>query len=72
MLVDKAGTVRTPITAAQLLAAVREKKRVELAAGSLPLSQPLSSLGEHVLPLVFDARYVKGKHSLTVLVKKKL
>ncbi len=73
MLVDPAtGKPRRPVTAAQLLAAVRDKKRVALPAASLPLPQPLVQLGEHALPLRLDAAHIPGKHALTVLLKKKL
>jgi len=72
VLLDKAGAVRTPVTAARLLQEVREKRRVELSAASLALERPLSSLGEHLVPLRFDQRVLKGQSVLTVLVKKKL
>lgn len=72
VLVDKAGAVRVPVTATRLLEAVRVKKRVDLSAASLVLRAPLASLGEHSIPLRFDARHVPGTHALTVLVKKRL
>jgi hypothetical protein len=71
--VDKAtGQPRRPVGAAQLLAAVREKKRVELPAASLLLPGPLAALGEHAVPLRFDGAHIRGAHALTVLLKKRL
>lgn len=72
VLVDKAGAMRRPVDAAQLLRCVRQKKGVELPLESLPLDKPLSTLGEHALPLAFDTRHIQGKHFLTVLLKRKL
>ena len=73
VLVDKAtGKPRHALGQATLLRAIRDKKHVALPEASLPLSAPLATLGEHALPLRFDARHIAGQHTLTVLVKKKL
>ena len=73
VLVDVAtGQPRTAVDAKQLLAAVRARKHVALPAECLALAAPLAELGEHAVPLRFDARRLPGEHTLAVLVKKKL
>ena len=71
VLCTKGGVARDLVTADQLLRKIQEKKKVDLPAASLLLSEPLG-LGEHTVPLKFDKRFLPGTHSLTVLVKKKL
>lgn len=73
MLVDKVtGQPRTAVDAKAVLAAVRQRKHVLLPHQSLHLPAPLAELGEHALPLRFDAKRIPGEHTLTVLIKKKL
>jgi len=73
VLVDKVtGQPRSGVDAKQLLAAVRERKHVVLPPASLQLPAPLAELGEHALPLRFNAARIPGEHTLTVLLKKKL
>ena len=73
VLVDAAtGQPRAGVSAKQLLAAVRARKHVALPAECLRLDAPLAELGEHAVPLRFDAQQLPGEHTLTVLVKKKL
>ena len=73
VLVDKAtGRPRQAVSAKQVVAAVREKLRVELPLESMALPAPLAALGEHAVPLRFDPALVKGQHALTVHLKKRL
>ncbi len=73
VLVDKAtGRPRHPVSAAQVLAAVRDKRKVSLPAASLLLQTPLSTLGEHEVRLRFDTAHIPGQHALSVHLKKKL
>ena len=74
VLVDKAtGLPRRPVGAAEVVAAVRAKQHVALSPDCLPAAAlPLATLGEHALTLRLDTAAVRGTHTLTVLVKKKL
>jgi ribosomal protein L9 len=73
VLVDKAtGRPRLPVSAKQVLAALREKRKVSLPAASLLLPAPLATLGEHEVRLRFDTAHIPGQHAMTVHLKKKL
>ena len=73
--VDKAsGQPKHPVTAADLTRLLRERRFVELPQESLVLGESgvLSTVGEHIVPLRLDTRVLKGKHAITVSLKKKL